>query len=109
MKEELYIIHCSTGCTCCSYENHTRGFFKSKEDANKRIEYYNSKDSSFWPLGSQYAARGRYSVEAVTARIIDEETIIIEEYDSVVHSLYIVKLNEDGSIEDNNGEILFIN
>lgn len=54
-----YFVYCSTGCTCCASENHTRGPFSSEEIAKKKAEYYKSVPI----LASQYASKGRYHIE----------------------------------------------
>jgi len=103
---EAYMIECRTGCSCCSDENHYRGFYKTEEEANKRIQYYYSPSSKFWPLASQYAARGRYSVEKISIEEIGDGRFILND-DKILHSLNFVELNEDGSISSNESEYLF--
>ena len=56
---EYFTIYCSTGCTCCSSENHFRGPFSTKEIAENRILTYRK----LVILASQYSATGRYSVK----------------------------------------------
>ena len=101
-----YIIYCATGCTCCSSENHYRGFYRTAEDAKRRIEYYYSEDSKFWPLASQYARRGRYSVEIAEIEDLGDGRYILDD-EKVLHELNFVEVKEDGSIENNDSEYLW--
>jgi hypothetical protein len=103
---EAYMIYCGTGCTCCSSENHYRGFYKTEEEANRRIQYFYSPTSKFWPLASQYATRGRYSVEKVTTEEIGDGRFILNN-DKILQDLSFVELNVDGSIENNEDDYLF--
>lgn len=98
---KLYFIHCQTGCTCCSEEyNHYCGPFSSREKAQERIDSYLEETPPIYKNGrrmnpphiaSQYAPRGRYSIEEHEAEklnqgkpgryIIDDEIILdTEEY-----------------------------
>ena len=56
---EYFLIYCSTGCSCCSGENHYRGPFSTKEIAAARVPQYREQQI----LASQYSSRGNYSVE----------------------------------------------
>ena len=103
---KAYMIECRTGCTCCSSENHYRGFYKTKEDAERRINYYFSPESKFWPLASQYARRGRYSIEEAELEEISNDRWILND-EKVLHSLNFIDVKEDGSIENNEEEHLF--
>ncbi len=103
MKKTIWLIECGTGCTCCNYENHIRGPYDSEETAQRRIDYYNSKGSKFWPLASQYARRGRYDIEKCEAEILDDDRYIVD--DQVYHgSLKFINVNEDGTVLDNETE-----
>jgi hypothetical protein len=55
---KLFLIYCSTGCTCCSGENHYRGPFSTKEIADARVATYRE----LRVLASQYSARGNYTI-----------------------------------------------
>ncbi len=100
---KIWLIECRTGCTCCSYDNHYRGPYKSKEDAERRIEYYRSKGSKFWPVASQYASRGSYSIEEHEVELLSGDRFIV---DDNVHrnGLKLVDVKEDGTISDNESE-----
>lgn len=73
----IYFIYCSTGCTCCSNENHYRGPLATRPEAEEAIERYRSMPL----LASQYASKGHYSIEEVKANISTQgdETIIMTE------------------------------
>lgn len=95
-----YVIECRTGCSCCSYDNHYRGPYKTKEDAENRIKYFMSGD--YYPVASQYAKRGRYSIEEVTIEEISGGRFIIND-SHVVHDLDFVTVNSDGDIGNSCG------
>jgi hypothetical protein len=95
-----------TGCTCCSSENHYRGFYRTKEDAERRIRYYYSPDSKFWPLASQYARRGRYSIEEVEIEDLKDGRYILDD-EKVLHELNFIEVKEDGSIKNDDSEYLW--
>jgi hypothetical protein len=103
---KAYIIACGTGCTCCSSENHYRGFYHTKEDAERRIAYYLSPESKFWPLSSQYARRGCYSAEEVDLEAISGDRYILNG-EKLVHSLVFIEVNADGTISEQADEYLF--
>ena len=94
---KVYSIYCSTGCTCCSYENHTLGFYKTKEDAERRIQYFLDPKAHNNPLSSQYESKGRYSVNEHTYEIILGCRMIVDD-ERVYSSRDIVETREDGSI-----------
>jgi len=102
-KNSFFLIEAQTGCTCCSSEDHFRGPYKSKSDAKRRIEYYRSKDSRFWPLASQYARRGSYSVKEISFEFISKRRIILD--DRFVEDLKdvpeFIRVNEDGTVKGN--------
>jgi hypothetical protein len=56
---EYFLIYCSTGCSCCSGENHYRGPFSTKEIADAHVPQYHEQQI----LASQFSSRGNYSVE----------------------------------------------
>lgn len=99
-KFKIYLIDASTGCTCCAYDNHIRGPYRTKEDAKRRIDYYHNspRDTGYWPLASQYARRGRYSVDEYEVEPIDGDRFIIDD-DKVVNYLNFIDVNEDGTIK----------
>lgn len=71
-----YVIECSTGCSCCSNENHIRGPFSSLEVAYKKVEGY--QESRL--LASQYAERGRYHVREMDAEVLPDGRVVIANY-----------------------------
>jgi hypothetical protein len=70
-KTTVYLIYCSTGCTCCSNENHYYGPYLTESNATSQAEEWAAGHGN--PLASQYAENGRYRVEEVTALIFTEE------------------------------------
>lgn len=74
-QTKAYVIYCSTGCSCCSSDNHYRGPFSSIEVAEeRRKQYYKSK-----VLASQYARNGRYEIEEYDAEILPDGRIIVDD------------------------------
>lgn len=72
---KAYVVYCSTGCTCCSSDNHYRGPFSSREVAERKCqEYHESKT-----LASQYARNGRYSIEEHDAEILPDGRVIVDD------------------------------
>lgn len=68
-----YIVECSTGCTCCSNENHLRGPFSSREVAEAAcVQYHNMAI-----LASQYARNGNYYVREYDAESLPDGRIIV--------------------------------
>lgn len=75
-KIKVWYIFCSTGCTCCSYENFNQGFYKTKEEAEYIVkEYYKGNGN---PLSSQYAEYGRYSIFEEEAELLPDGRIIVD-------------------------------
>lgn len=70
---KAYLIYCSTGCTCCSYENHYCGPFDSRETAQARAEQFKASAR----LASQYARNGRYTISEHDAEQLPDGRIII--------------------------------
>lgn len=101
--KKVFFMYCRTGCSCCSNENHYRGFYKTKEDAERRIGSFHAENSTYWPLASQYARRGRYSVEEDDAEILGDGRIILR---GRIVDYYEVEVAEDGTVADNELEIL---
>ena len=99
----LYFIYCRTGCTCCSEKNHVRGPYASLQDAEKRVAYYLSESSKFWPLGSQYARRGRYNIETKAFEILPDGRAIVGDR-VYVGMLDTIKINDDGTTESDDAE-----
>lgn len=76
LEEKVAVIYCATGCSCCSNENHYRGPFKSKEDAERRIKRFLS-GTEMPPVASQYARRGRYTIEELDFELIARNRAIL--------------------------------
>ena len=74
---KAYIIYCSTGCTCCSYENHYRGPFSSREKAEEARKSYRELPL----LASQYARKGNYDISEYEAEAeqLPDGRIIVED------------------------------
>jgi hypothetical protein len=102
--EKVYLIECRTGCSCCSSENHYRGPFRTKEDAERRIAYFKSPDSAFWPLASQYSRRGNYRVEEHDMEKTQSGRVVIG--DHVIDDLKFIEVLPDGTVLDNDAETL---
>ena len=99
----MWLIECRTGCSCCQHENHRRGPYRTREDAEKRLAYFKSDDSAFWPVESQYAPRGRYVISYHEPEMLSEERYIIE--DEVFHGgIEFVTVFHDGTVDDNDSE-----
>lgn len=65
---KAYFVYCSTGCTCCNYENHFRGPFSSLDITKKKIKEYRECRI----LSSQYSANGNYSIKEVSETEIEQ-------------------------------------
>ena len=70
-----YVVYCTTGCSCCSSENHYRGPFSTREAAEAASDGY-SKDKV---LASQYARNGQYDIEVHDAEILPDGRVIIDD------------------------------
>lgn len=73
---KAYFIHCSTGCTCCSYENHIRGPVSSLEAAKKAVKTYHEISL----LSSQYARTGVYEISEHEAEQLPDGRIIAQNF-----------------------------
>lgn len=71
---ECFTVYCSTGCSCCANENHERGPFLMREEADKACEHYRS----ITLLASQYARHGRYEVQTHTYERLPDGRLIID-------------------------------
>lgn len=69
-----YIVHAQTGCTCCSDENHARGPFRLREEAEKEITYC----IDFKIIGSQFAPSGVYNIEEMDIEELPDGRLILE-------------------------------
>lgn len=76
VKSKMYYIRCRTGCSCCSYENFSRGLFLSSEAAQAEIDkYLSGKD---FPVCSQFAKYGVYRINECDAETLPDGRIIID-------------------------------
>lgn len=77
-----YIIHASTGCTCCSEDNFVSGIYETIDEAKERVDEYRIGPR----LASQFASRGRYSIQKIEyeelydGRVIMDDLIVGERY-----------------------------
>jgi hypothetical protein len=69
-----FTVYCSTGCTCCSGENHDRGPFSNREVVNTKIAAYRAMPL----LASQFSATGHYEVSETTAEKLPDGRIIVD-------------------------------
>lgn len=60
-QDYAWVVHCTTGCSCCRSDNFYMGPFKSKGEAEDRV-LRNKKDCV---LSSQYSHTGNYYIEKV--------------------------------------------
>ena len=72
---KVYLIHCRTGCTCCSNENFLEGPFIEKWHAEEKMEQYRKGIDN--PLASQYAKYGSYALIEETAEVLPDGRAII--------------------------------
>jgi hypothetical protein len=74
---EVFYISCSTGCSCCSDENHSYGFFNTREEADAQVaEWLTGKDN---PVASQYAKYGRYYVYPAQAEFLPDGRVVVDD------------------------------
>lgn len=70
---KAYIVNCSTGCTCCSYQNHSCGPYLTREHAEDACRRFLETKR----LASQYARRGVYEIEECEAEQLPDGRLII--------------------------------
>ena len=87
-KCKVFLIYAGTGCSCCNYENHYRGPYRTREEAEKRVEEFRE----MLLLASQFARQGHYSIEEYDAEILPDKRIIV---DSHVLDGFYDETNED--------------
>ena len=63
----IFLIRCSTGCSCCANENHYRGPFSARTIAESKVREYHKIPV----LASQYSKTGHYDIEEHDATIIN--------------------------------------
>ena len=71
---EAFMIHCTTGCTCCSNKNHYCGPFSTRKIA----EEYEGRFRSSKKLASQYAPNGHYHISEHLAEVLPDGRVIID-------------------------------
>jgi hypothetical protein len=72
----IYTIYCSTGCTCCSDENHLRGPYRTREEAEKAKQGFYERSL----LSSRYSSTGNYHIEEASGEILPDGRIIIDNH-----------------------------
>jgi hypothetical protein len=101
--EAAYYIYCQTGCSCCSYDNHYRGPYRAKEDAERRVNFFltSDGDDKYHPLASQYSKRGNYSIEERKLEFMPEyDNVIIGKTVMAINDLKFVDVGKDGRVYD---------
>lgn len=73
-----YMIYAQTGCSCCYGENHDRGPYKTRQEAELRRK--NFLETSL--LASQYSKNGIYTISEVEFEQLPDGRLI---YDSKVY------------------------
>jgi hypothetical protein len=77
-KIDIFLVHCATGCSCCSgRDNHYRGPFETKEAAIRRAEFFMDPNANNNPVGSQYAEKGQYTIYQFEAEVVPPGSRII--------------------------------
>lgn len=72
-EEAVWIVYCSTGCSCCREDNHYRGPYSSLEKARAAVQQFTN-----WPLlSSQYAHNGRYEIKGVIMEKLPRNRFVI--------------------------------
>ena len=106
-SEQVFTIHCRTGCTCCSGDNHFRGPYRTNGDALRRVAHFRNPGNKFCPVFSHYAHRGAYTIyEEKMEKLPDGRAIIrCEVMDKTPE---FIEVADDGSVEDNRKEHLDI-
>lgn len=92
-KIQLYSIECRTGCTCCSYENHSRGLYATMAEAERRVKNFESIPL----LASQFSKTGRYSIRFHDAEKLPDGRMIVAD-ERVIGTDKIYAVDEKGEI-----------
>lgn len=74
---KLFLIHCSTGCSCCHEYNHYRGPYESREAAQRRVDFFLDEKVRNNPVASQFAPKGYYHISEHEAEKIKHGRIIV--------------------------------
>lgn len=72
---KAFTIYCSTGCTCCSNENHYRGPFSSREIAEEKVKHFREVRL----LASQYSKNGNYHIYEEEAEQLPDGRVIVDD------------------------------
>ncbi len=89
---KVFMVECSTGCSCCSNENHDRGPYSTQEIAVKKIELFRQKKL----LASQYSKTGVYCLQECDAEQLEDGRLIVEN-----------KVYKD-FVDEDNGDMKFV-
>lgn len=100
---KVFIINCETGCTCCSSDNHSLGFYETREDADRRVGFFLDPNAKHNPVASQYAPKGRYHINEEEAEPISGDRIIVG--DRVYEFSKFAQVGPDGSCSGHEVEI----
>ena len=71
---KAFLIECRTGCSCCSSENHHRGPFRTREEAEKAVQRFREVRL----IASQYAPNGVYNIEEIAAEQLPDGRLILD-------------------------------
>lgn len=99
MEDKVYVIECRTGCSCCANENHHRGVYLTRAEAQARIDRFKRGVDN--PVASQYSKYGNYNIEEYSAELLPGGRVIVG-HSRVVDADDIVSVNLlDGSVTVN--------
>lgn len=73
-KKTGFMIHGSTGCTCCRDENFIEGLYVSAEEAFRDVDYHARRGT----VRSQYSKTGVYTVKEVQYELLPDGRVIID-------------------------------
>jgi len=73
-NKNLYVIECSTGCSCCCEDEFTRGFYQSKEEAEAVAAEYRQGINN--PLCSRHSKYGIYQVHEWEVEVLPDGRVI---------------------------------
>lgn len=72
-QTKAFMIHCTTGCSCCREDNHYCGPFSDRDIAKYWAKEFHDKKK----LASQYAPNGCYDISEHDAEILPDGRLII--------------------------------
>jgi len=70
---KAYTVYASTGCSCCNSDNHYRGPYRSKQDAEEAVKSFQQQHL----VASQYSQQGNYDIEEHDAEVLPDGRVII--------------------------------